>query len=74
MSADLLLALLAPLPTLLEQDLAGESTASWPGFGAVCAAYLRGRCGRADVLRAAAAYRAQRDLPADLLELGRSAG
>jgi hypothetical protein len=61
--------LLAPLPAQLEQDRAGHAPASSPEFGAVCAAYLGGRCSRADVLRAAAACRMRRELPGDIREL-----
>lgn len=67
--ADFLHALLAPLPTQLEQDPAGHAPASSQEFSAVCAAYLVCRCGRADVLRAAAARRLQRSLPGDIVEL-----
>ncbi|MCI0146664.1 hypothetical protein KNO81_12275 [Paraburkholderia sediminicola] len=71
---DFLNGLLAPLAAQLEQDPAGEAPAGWDDLGAVMAAYLEGRCGRAEALRAAAAYRARRPVPADLLEAVRSAG
>lgn len=67
--ADFLRSLLAPLPAQLEQDPAGEQHASSHEFGAVCAAFIGGRCGRADVLRAAAACRMRRELPGDIREL-----
>jgi hypothetical protein len=63
-----------PLPEMIEQDQAGEIRASWEGFGAVMDAYLAARCSRGSVLRAAAAYRLRRPLPADLLDLVRLAG
>lgn len=71
--ANFLHALLSSLPAQLEHATAGEAPASCPEFGAVCAAYLGGRCGRDAVLRAAASHM-QRELPEDLLELVRSAG
>lgn len=73
--AEFLLSLLAlPLPALLEQDPAGEQLARGAEFGAVLAAYLEGRCGRAAVLRAAAAYRLGRALPEDIRDAVRAAG
>jgi hypothetical protein len=72
--ADFLRGLLGPLPEMIEQDPAGEIRTSWAGFGAVMDAYLTARCSRGAVLRAAAAYRLQIPLPADLLDLERSAG
>jgi hypothetical protein len=72
--AEFLRGLLGPLPETIEQDPAGEIPASWEEFGAVMGAYLAARCSRGAVLRAAAAYRLRRPLPADLLDLVRSAG
>lgn len=66
--AEFLRSLLTPLPAQLEQDPAGQASAS-VDFGAVCAAYIGGRCGRADVLRAAAACHMRRPLPSDIGEL-----
>ncbi|REG61557.1 hypothetical protein B0G80_4410 [Paraburkholderia sp. BL6669N2] len=67
--AEFLHALLAPLPAQIDQDPAGHAPARPEEFGAVYAAYLGGRCGRAHVLRAAAACRMQRELPCDIREL-----
>lgn len=67
--ADFLHALLAPLHVQLEQDPDGRVPTSSPDFGAVCAAYLGGRCGRAELLRAAAACRMRLELPSDIREL-----
>jgi len=65
---DFLRGLLAPLPAQLEHDSSGEAPAIWPEFGAVCAAYVGGRCDRDVVLRVAAC-RLLRELPADIGEL-----
>jgi hypothetical protein len=72
--ADFLRGLLGTLSEMIEQDPVGETPVSWAGFGAVMDAYLAARCSRGAVLRAAAAYRLRRPLPADLLDLVRSAG
>lgn len=66
---DFLRGLLPSLTAQFEQDPAGEAPASSPEFGAVCVAFLGGRCGRAVVLRAAVACRMRRPLPSDIGEL-----
>ncbi|TCG08853.1 hypothetical protein BZM27_09385 [Paraburkholderia steynii] len=60
--------LLLPLPAQLDQDPAGATPASSKEFGAICAEYLVGRCGRDEVLRAAAC-RMRRELPRDIGEV-----